>query len=248
MPTYRLDLAYDGSGFHGYARQRDVRTVQGVLEEALETILGHPVETTVAGRTDAGVHAEGQVVSLTLEEPVDTDRVARSLDALVGDEIAVTALAQASGGFDARFSASARSYRYLIDNRSAADPLIRHMALHVPEPLDVPAMDAAAQYFVGEHDFASLCRKAEGKTTERAVHSASWSGDPGGLVTYEVTARAFCHQMVRSMVALCVEVGRGRVEVEEVPAILEARDRSAARGAAPPHGLVLVRVGYEEET
>jgi len=245
MPTYRLDLAYDGSGFHGYARQTDVRTVQGVIESALATVLGHEIDTTVAGRTDAGVHAEAQVVSFTTDEPIDLDRTARSLDALVGDEIAVTSLVEAPDGFDARFSATSRSYRYLIDNRPVADPLTRHMALHVPEPLDVTAMHTAAQHFVGEHDFASLCRKAEGKTTERTVLSAGWTGDRGGLITYSVTATAFCHQMVRSMVALCVEVGRGRVGEGDVPAILEARDRSAARGAAPPHGLVLVEVRYD---
>jgi tRNA pseudouridine38-40 synthase len=244
MPTYRLDLAYDGSGFHGYARQRDVRTVQGVLEQALATVLGRSVDTTVAGRTDAGVHAEAQVVSFSVEEPIDTERTARSLDSMVGDEIAVTSLTESPAAFDARFSATSRTYRYLVDNRPVADPLTRHMALHVPEPLDVAAMRAATQHLVGEHDFASLCRKAEGRTTERTVLSARWSGEPRGLITYEVTATAFCHQMVRSMVALCVEVGRGRLGEGDVPGILEARDRNAARGAAPAHGLVLVGVDY----
>lgn len=244
MGTYRIDLAYDGSGFHGYARQPGMRTVQGVLEGALERVLGAPVETTVAGRTDAGVHARGQVVSFRHEGDVETARLARSLDAIVGDEVAIKDVMEVPDGFDARFSARSRSYRYLVDNRSVADPLIRHMALHVLEPLDADAMSRAAAYFVGEHDFASLCRRSEGKRTERTVLEARWEGAPGHSLTYRVTARAFCHQMVRSMVALCIEVGRGRLEAEDVPGILEARDRNAASGAAPAHGLCLVGVEY----
>ncbi len=243
MPTFRLELGYDGSGFHGFARNRGVRTVQGDLEEALSTITGIEITTVVAGRTDAGVHAKGQVVSFETDTAIDADRVWRSLRSMLGPEIAVNSLTEVESGFNARFSAGSRTYRYSIDEAPVPDPLARSSVWHVGEPLDLDAMNEAAGTFVGTHDFASLCRAQEGKTTERTVTRAAWARQ-GALLVYEVEAKAFCHQMVRSMVALCVEVGRGRVKAEAVPGILEAKDRNAARGAAPPHGLVLWEVGY----
>ncbi len=244
MPTYRLDLAYDGSGFRGYAANAGVRTVQGVLEEALAIVLRHPVDTVVAGRTDAGVHARGQVVSFSLSEEIEPARLQRSLNRLLAPEVVARALAEASAGFDARRSARWRSYRYCVDDGPVPDPARRWIAWHVPRSLDVPAMDRAARAFVGEHDFASLCRAVEGGSTVRRVHEAGWRRPGEGRLVYGVTATAFCHQMVRSMVALCVEVGRGRLSAEAVPGILAARDRAAARGVARPHGLTLWEVGY----
>ncbi len=244
MPTHRLDLAYDGTHFHGYARQPDVRTVQGELEEALSKHTG-PVETSVAGRTDAGVHARHQVVSFSTPARLDLARLHKSLNSQLAPEIAVRSVAVAPDGFDARFSATARAYRYVVDNAPVADPRQRLYAWHVPYDLDVDAMGAAAGHFVGLHDFASLCRAAEGRTTERTVTSATWRRD-GARLVYDVQARAFCHQMVRSMGALGVEVGRGRLAPGAVPEILAACDRAAARGAAPAHGLALWSVSYEE--
>lgn len=242
MPVYRIDLAYDGSGFRGYAANEGVRTVQGELEAALATVIGTPIRTTVAGRTDAGVHARGQVVSFE-SDAIDPERVLRSLRSMLGPEIVPGAVTAVSDDFDARFAAQSRRYRYSVDDRSTPDPLLRHRVWHVPHPLDVDAMNRAASTFVGEHDFASLCRAADGKTTVRTVLSAGWTR-VDHLAVFEVEALAFCHQMVRSMVALCVEVGRGRIDADQVPGILEARDRDAARGAAPPHGLVLEAVTY----
>ncbi len=243
MTTYRLDLGYDGSGFHGFARNRDVRTIQGDLEDVLEKIIGFKIEMVVAGRTDAGVHARGQVVSFDVEADLDMERVERSLRSMLGPEIAVNGLVKAKIGFDARFSACSREYRYTIDDAPVADPLTRSSVWHVGEALDLGAMNRAAMAFVGTHDFPSFCRAREGQTTERTVTRSHWERrDP--LLVYDVEARAFCHQMVRSMVALCVEIGRGRVDAESVPDILVARDRNAARGAAPPHGLVLWEVKY----
>ncbi len=242
MPVYRLDLAYDGTGFHGYARQPYVRTVQGELEEALFKHTG-PVETSVAGRTDAGVHGRLQTVSFSTANDLEPDRLWRSLNSQLGPEIAISSVARASDDFDARFSAQSRQYRYFIHNAPVPDPLTRWYTWHVPHALDVDGMNEAAAAFVGEHDFASLCRAAEGRTTVRTVLEASW-WRAGSQVLYDVRALAFCHQMVRSMVALCVDVGRGRVAPGEVPAVLAARDRNAARGAAPPHGLVLWDVEY----
>ena len=243
--VYRLDLAYDGSGFHGYAKQPGLRTVQGELEDALFKHTG-PVDTVVAGRTDAGVHARGQVVSFAVAQPVDVERLHDSLNSMLGPEIGVTAVTEAGDGFDARFGAVARSYRYLVLNRPVADPFMRHTAWHVPEPLALRRMHDAAIHFVGEHDFASFCRAAPGRSTERTVLSAAWTSAGDGVLAFDVTATSFCHQMVRSVVALSVEIGRGRIAGDDVPAILAARDRNAARGAAPPHGLTLMSVTYPE--
>lgn len=243
MPTYRLDLAYDGSGFHGYAKQPNVRTVQSVLEEALFRLTG-PVETVVAGRTDAGVHARGQVVSFVTEMVLDEQRAARSLDAMVGEEIAVRQCRRVADDFDARFSAVSRTYRYRVLNLPVADPLLRHSVWHVSHPLDAGALDAAARHFIGSHDFASFCRKAEGRSTERTVLQAAWQDEGGGLLSFTITATSFCRQMVRSLVAVCVDAGRGKLDLGSVPAIIAARDRHTARGAAPPHGLILWEVAY----
>ena len=244
MPTYRLDLAYDGSGFRGYAANAGVRTVQGCLEGALATVLRHPVETAVAGRTDAGVHARGQVVSFSLPAAVDPARLQRALNRLLAPEVVVRSVGEAPDGFDARRSALWRSYRYLIDDGPLPDPRRRWTVWHVGVPLALAAMDRAAGAFVGEHDFASLCRAAEDGSTVRRVLEAAWRRDDDGLLVFAVSAGAFCHQMVRSMVALCVEVGRGRLDAAAVPGILATRDRNAARGVAPPHGLTLWEVGY----
>ncbi|MBN2113280.1 MAG: tRNA pseudouridine(38-40) synthase TruA [Acidimicrobiia bacterium] len=244
MPTYRIDLAYDGSGFRGWAANAGVRTVQGRVEEALAVVLRHPVETVVAGRTDAGVHAHGQVASFVTAEPLDPERLQRSLNRLLAPEVVARAVAEAPEGFDARRTARARTYRYCLDDGPVPDPTRRWTVWHCGFPVDEGAMNRAAAAFVGEHDFASLCRAVEGAATVRRVLAASWRREPGGLVVLEVRATAFCHQMVRSMVALCVEAGRGRLDPAAVPGILESRDRGAARGVAPPHGLTLWEVEY----
>lgn len=246
MPTYRLDIAYDGSGFYGYARQPGVRTVQGDLEEALFRMTG-PVETVVAGRTDRGVHAAGQVVSFGIAEAIDPDGVQRSLNRQLGPEIAVLTLSEAAGDFDARFSATSRVYRYRVLNREAPDPFLAATSWHVPHRLNVEAMSAAASDFVGEHDFAAFCRKAEGRSTVRRVLGAEWFRR-GDVVDFDIEGSSFCHQMVRSLVALCVAVSRGQVEMAEVPAIIASGDRNAAKGAAPRHGLTLVEVRYLESS
>ncbi len=244
MPTYRIDLAYDGTDFHGYARQNNVRTIQGDLERALFRITGE-VKTAVAGRTDAGVHAVGQVVSFFVDAPLDTERLRRSLNGQLGPEIAANGVAEVGDRFHARFSAVARRYRYRISNRPVHDPLAARTAWHVPEPLDVDAMDEAVGAFVGVHDFTSLCRKAPGRTTVREVLDARWSrtGDTGEPA---VEAGAFGHQRVRSIVTVSVDVGKGRSRPEDVSAILAARSRNVVRGLAPPFGLTLMAVTYDD--
>ncbi len=243
MTRYRLDLAYDGTGFRGYARQEGLRTVQGELEKALETALGVEVSTAVAGRTDAGVHARGQVVSFDGVE-IDPFRLRRSLNGLIGPEISVRAISQANDDFHARFSAVWRRYRFLLDQSPAPDPLNRHQVWFVGQDLDFEAMLGVGRALVGEHDFSSFCRSIDGKTNVRRVTEATWEEMADGLLGFWIQANAFCQQMVRSIVGFCYDVGRGFSPAESVGAVLEARDRSAVASVAPPHGLTLWEVGY----
>lgn len=244
MPVVRLDLSYDGSDFHGFARQRQVRTVQGELEAALERVLGRSFETTCAGRTDAGVHARHQVVSFEVEDEPDLTRLRRALDGVMGGEVSVWQASLAPAGFNARFSPTWRGYRYFLDPRPATDPLQRGWVWHLGRDLDLVAMNAAAAGLLGRHDFASFCRRRPGASTEREVLESAWRVEDE-LVVYHVRARAFCHQMVRSMVGFCVDVGLGRTGADSVSRVMQARDRQMVGTLAPPHGLVLWEVGFD---
>jgi tRNA pseudouridine38-40 synthase len=245
LPNYRLDVAYDGSGFYGYAKQPNLRTVQGVLNDALEPYTGGAT-TYVAGRTDKGVHASSQVVSFTCGE-LDTARVLRSLNRQLGPEIAAQSLVIVDEKFHARFSATGRAYRYQILNAPVHDPLSARMVWTVTRPLDVGLMNEAAAQFVGEHDFAALCRKFEDKSTTRTVLWSSWRRKADRL-DLSMGAHAFCHQMVRSVVALCVEVGTGDRAPKQIARIISGRDRSVIKGVlAPPNGLTLVAVAYDHD-
>jgi len=242
MTTIRLDVAYDGAGFRGYAKQDGMRTVQGELESALEAVLGAPVATAAAGRTDAGAHALGQVVSFSTDADVVAERLGRSVNGIVGPEISVMAASVAPDGFNARFSASWRRYRYLIGIGPAPDPLTRHVVWHVDRVLDVGAMRRIAEALVGEHDFSSFCKKTEGSAVRR-VEEAEWREGPGRLELW-IRANAFCRQMVRSVVGYCYDVGRGFSDPSGAADVIAARDRSAVATVAPPHGLTLWEVGY----
>ncbi len=243
MAVFRIDLAYDGSGFRGYARQEGQRTVQGELERALGVVLGEIPETGVAGRTDAGVHALGQVVSFTHDGEIDPERLVRSLNGMLGPEIAVRSIVEAEDGFHARHSARWRRYRYRIGTVPGGDPLTRIYTWEVGRALDTDAMTTAAADFVGEHDFSSFCRNVEGASNVRRVEESGVSVD-GDVLTYWVRANAFCHQMVRSMVGHLYDIGRGFAPADSVPGVIAARDRSQVATVAPPHGLTLWEVGY----
>ena len=242
MAVYRLDVAYDGTGFRGYARQPGLRTVQGQLEAALETALGTAVKTSVAGRTDAGVHARGQVVSFE-GDVVEIHHLRRALNGLVGPEIAVRSIAEVEDGFNARHSALWRRYRYAIGVAEVADPLTRNHIWTPGTSLDIEAMTSAAVEFIGVHDFSSFCRSIEGKSNVRRLEELKL--DPGlELLAIWVTANAFCHQMVRSIVGHLYDIGRGFAERGSTADVIARRDRSAVATVAPPHGLTLWEVGY----
>ena len=213
-----------------------------------------PIVLTGAGRTDAGVHAWGQVVSGDLPESTDLADLQRRVNKLCAPDIAVRSIEWADPDFDARFSATSRRYRYHVWNDPTPNPLLADISWHVHRPLDLDAMKAAAEPIIGEHDFGSFCRKPkmpEGMdpaSLVRILHEAIWTRvDDSPMLRFEIAGSAFCHQMVRSLVGTMVDIGLGRIHHTEMGTILEARDREAAGGVAPPAGLILWEVGYAGE-
>ncbi len=242
---YKLVVAYDGTAFRGFARQDRQRTVAGVLTESLETITQHSIELVCAGRTDAGVHAWGQVVSFDAARDLDSRKVMNSLNSMLAPEVVVRCIDLADDDFSARFSAQWRMYRYTIVNRAVADPFRANTAWWVERPLDIRALRTAADIFLGEHDFASFCRKGpEGSTTIRRILESRWVDEGDGILRYEIQGTAFCWQMVRSIVGTLVEVGHGKRRPGDILSVLRAGDRKLAGQLAPPHGLCLWEVGY----
>ena len=247
MRTIRLTIAYDGTDFRGWARQRDpaIRTVEGTIGEVLSFVLREDVRLSVAGRTDAGVHARGQVASFVTASDLAAERIRDAVNGALAPEIVVLSARVVPEGFDARFSATARIYRYAIDMADVEDPFTARYTWHRPGSLSVPRMRAAARLLVGEHDFASFCRHpgAE-RSTVRDLERVSVIRDDQ-RISLGFRANAFLHQMVRSLVGTLVAAGDGRLQPGEVLRILEARDRAAARGGlAPANGLTLERVIY----
>ena len=252
----RIDLAYDGSGFHGWARQHGLRTVQGELERALDTVLRSAgTSVTVAGRTDTGVHARGQVAHVDLEPEVltasavrspepPTFALARRLNGVLDPDVRIHRVAEAADGFDARFSALWRRYAYRVaDRQEAVDPLTRGHVLAWPRPLDEDAMNAAASMLIGEHDFGAFCRRREGATTIRTLLELGWVR-AGGLLVATVRADAFCHHMVRALVGCLLAVGEGRRDPEWARAVLVAGVRDPSVTVVHAHGLTLEEVRY----
>jgi tRNA pseudouridine38-40 synthase len=248
MVRLRLAVAYDGGGFAGWAAQPGQRTVQGVLEEALARVLRVPVALTVAGRTDAGVHAAGQVAHADVPAPawaVAGPALVRRLAGVLPPDLRVWTVAAAPAGFDARFAALWRRYAYRVtDDPAGAAPLRRHDTLAWPRPLDDGAMRSACTGLPGEHDFAAYCRRREGATTIRTLLQLDWARDGDGVLTATVRADAFCHSMVRSLVGALLAVGEGRRPPGWPAALLGAAARSSDVTVAPAHGLTLVEVAY----
>lgn len=255
MPTFALTVSYHGAPFSGFARQPgNLLTVQGELERALELLYRRPVSTVCAGRTDAGVHALGQVVSFDLEESEaelrGDDALMRSLNAITHHDIAVRAVDRVAAGFSARFNATAREYRYFLSTEKAPPLVMRNFCWHVPGELDLDAMRAGAQHLIGEHDFKSFClaASAKDKPTCRNVMRIDIAeeevmGEP--LVVITVVGSSFLHSMVRTIAGTLVAVGRGRREPAWVGEVLAACSRDAAGEKAPAQGLVFWKVAYE---
>ena len=253
----RLDLAYDGTDFHGWATQPSLRTVQGSLEHALARVLRLPAVTvTCAGRTDAGVHARGQVVHLDLDPEVlaaaagrssapPAEALLRRLNGVLPGDVRMLRCGEAPDGFDARFSALWRRYAYRIaDAPALVDPLTRRHVLAWPRPLDLDAMNAAAERMTGLHDFAAYCKKREGATTIRTLHDLHWERDAAGLAVATVRADAFCHSMVRALMGAMVAVGEGRQSPSWAYDVLVAGSRDPRVSVVHAHGLTLEEVAY----
>ncbi len=265
VPRLRLDLAYDGTGFTGWARQPGLRTVQGELEAALATIFrkaGEPPTLTVAGRTDVGVHATGQVAHLDLTDdqvaeldrprrggpaPGGLDSLVRRLNGIAGmtGDVQVQRATVAPPGFDARFAAVWRRYEYRIADAAALrDPRRRGYELWHPTALALDAMQEAAGSLLGLHDFASFCRPREGATTIRTLQEFSWARDADGVLVGRVRADAFCHSMVRALVGACLAAGDGRLPSARVVELRDEAARTSEFAVVPAKGLTLVEVGY----
>ena len=245
----RIDLAYDGTDFSGWAKQPDLLTVQGSLEEALATILRvDEVHTVVAGRTDAGVHAMGQVVHVDVPDEVDPSTLATRLNSFLAQTaIAIHGVREADPGFDARFSPIYRRYEYRItDASSIRDPRTRHYTLWMDDVLDVERMNEAAQSLLGLHDWTTYCKPREGATRVRDLQKFDWHRDENGVLVASIQADAFCYNMVRNLVGVCVAVGRGRLEPGDAVTLRDQRVRTAAFAVLPPQGLTLSEVGYPD--
>ncbi|WP_245819926.1 tRNA pseudouridine(38-40) synthase TruA [Rhodococcoides yunnanense] len=241
----RLDISYDGTDFSGWARQPGLRTVCGVLEEAFSTVLRQQIELTVAGRTDAGVHATGQVAHFDVHGGIDEpDRLVRRMARFLPTDVRVTAVTAVSSDFDARFSALRRHYEYRFSTaRYGVDPLDVRGVVSWPRVIDLDAMRDASSRLLGLHDFAAFCKRRDGATTVRELQRFDWERVRDRVTAY-VSADAFCWSMVRSLVGAMQAVGEGRRSPEWTAALLDARARSSSVTVAPAHGLALVAVDY----
>ena len=239
----RLTLAYDGAEFRGWAKNAGQRTVEGVLSGALSRALGNDPKLSVAGRTDAGVHARGQVVSFVADDDVDLERLQRSVNGMLAPEIVANEVRRAPERFNARHSAAAREYRYRIDTGSWPDPFEARFVWHRPGELAVTSMRSAARTILGEHDFASFCRRPQSGGTVRRLERLSIAR-VGDRIDISARANAFLHQMVRALVGTLISVGDGRLDARAVQEILVERDRRRTPQMAPAHGLTLERVIY----
>ena len=275
MRTLKITIAYDGTGFVGWQRQPQGASVQGALEESLARLQGAPVTLIGAGRTDAGVHAAGQVASAVVNLRHDVQTLRRALNATLPDAIRVLEVADAPAAFHARFSALSKTYHYRITNGPVASPFARYWTWHVPWTLDVAAMQRAADHLAGEHDFASFQSVGSDlATTVRRLHVSRLVDDgpaadgrlgvdgkgrapgpgafpnppcPGRLLVYEARGTGFLRHMVRAIVGTLVEVGSGRLTTEDVTRLLERPDRTGAGPTAPARGLCLAEVEYRPD-
>jgi tRNA pseudouridine38-40 synthase len=244
MRNLKLTLAYDGSPFHGWQRQPNLRTVQGELEQALGRLFNHEVHVTGSGRTDAGVHAHGQVASVGTTRSIDTHAALRGANALLPPEIRVLQVEEAAPDFHARRSARAKTYEYRVWRDWIVSPFQCRYVYAFPYPVDERRLDSASALFIGTHDFTSFCATAtEAENRVRTVYDAQWHRD-GKAWVFRIRGNGFLQYMVRSIVGTLLAAGQERLAIEQIPAIFEARDRTLAGPSVPAHGLHLVSVEY----
>ena len=264
MPrTLKLTIAYDGTKYAGWQRQANGVSIQQIIEDEIAAIVGAPNPLMAAGRTDAGVHAAAQVASITIDHPMPCDDLLRALNARIkGGDIRIRSIEEMPPGWSARAAAKSKTYRYAIWNGAHPSPFFRHVVWHVPQPLDIDRMNRAAQFLIGEHDFIAFQgRGTDVLTTTRTMLEAEVvemnidtdqpvalspiEFDRGGrLVRFQVTGTGFLRHMVRTIVGTLVDIGRGNMEVDDMRAIIESKDRQRTGQTAPPHGLMLWQVMY----
>jgi tRNA pseudouridine38-40 synthase len=243
----RIDFSYDGTDFSGWAKQPGLHTVQGSLDVALATILRlDTIQSTVAGRTDAGVHATGQTAHIDVDDSVKPEQLLRQLNSILsGVAIHIHRVMVAPLGFDARYSPMFRRYEYRVsDAIGNRDPRTRNFTLWVDDHLDIDRMNAAATSILGLHDWTTYCKPRPRATRVRELQIFRWRREKDGTLVAEVQADAFCHNMVRNLVGMCIAVGRGKLTVSDAVKLREERARTSAFIVVPPHGLTLVEVGY----
>lgn len=253
LARVRLLVSYHGAHFHGFASNKEAATVEDALVGAISTVARIPARVSVAGRTDAGVHATGQVITVDIPVGTRLEVLVRGVNALCAPHIAVSDATWVDDDFDARRSATWRRYQYHVHNGPTPDPLSHDRAWYVHRPLSVPLMNLAADALCGHHDFAAFCRRAprpdDGgpKSMMRHVFEAGWIDHGRGNLVFTIRANAYCHQMVRGIVGFLVDVGLGKRPASDTRATLVSKDRAHGSQVAPPHGLFLVEVGYEGE-
>jgi tRNA pseudouridine38-40 synthase len=248
LRNIRLLLEYDGTGYHGWQRQKNALTIQQVLEEALERLTGERPALIGSGRTDAGVHARGQVANFGTNSAIPLKAFHEGLNSLLPRDIAVLTAAEAPPAFHARKSATAKTYEYRILNRTSRSPLNHHYAWWISQPLNLAAMAEAALALPGEHDFSAFrASGSDNKNPVRRVLAADWSEAPGGWLTFTISATGFLRGMVRSLVGTMVEIGRGKAPAARLAELLASGARQEAGPTAPPQGLYLVSVAYGSE-
>ena len=248
MPNIKLTIEYAGTNYHGWQYQPGVPTIQGIVQMALQTTLRAPITLKGAARTDAGVHALGQVATCMTPGPVDCRRLRRALNAVLPDDIAIREVVEVPDTFHARHSASGRIYRYQIIEGEPVSPFLAAYAAHCRWSLDTAAMDEAARALIGRHDFSSF--RASGDRSDSPVKEIRAShvertGERGDVIVYTVEGSSFLQHMVRTIAGTLVEVGRGRFAPSRMPLILEARDRRCAGPTAAAKGLCLMKVLYD---
>jgi len=248
--NHKVVFSYKGTNFHGLVEQPDnevgnIRTVVGEIKKNFELVAREPISIAVAGRTDKGVHARAQVGSFTLEKEVDIERMKRTCNSRLAPEVIIESIENVDDDFHARFSAKARTYRYFIYNAENPSMMLDDFTWHVHQGLDVKAMQEAAAHFIGEKDFTSVCRSSEDvKHNVRKITRAELIQKTPHELMFQISANAFCWQMVRSIVGLLVSVGKGKISPDEIPAILDKKDREYGSHLAPAKGLTLWEVSY----